>query len=390
MQKKDNNYKFYSHGLLTRSKAVEKRLEEIENHENYKSLKNFFNLFELPLKIVKVHRGINITIFEIKSPGDFNLKEFIDKYENDICVALSSPEIRFVELTSTDSSFGIESINRLNNTITLGDIYSDRDSKRHYSGYKVPIGIDIYGNINSINILELPHLLIGGEPFSGKSTLLSSLIITLLLMTGPNNLRFIISDIKSGILSLFNGIPNLLTPIISDPQKVLTALSWMKEEIDRRFRLLVEYNCTTFDEYNDLLNNRSLDYKGLEPIKPLLMIIDELYGIIDLDIEFVEEAITWIVQTGRAVGIHMIITSSYDSENVFTGLIKANIPSRIVMKTISSIQSKHFLDFSGAEKLSGCGDMLFLPCNLNKPVRLKSFFVESQDIKNVVKFMKKG
>ncbi len=272
--------------------------------------------------------------------------------------------------------------------MTLGDIYSSIDSKTSEEILAVPLGKNLSGNTIYMNIIEMPHILIAGATNSGKSSCLNSIIISLLMKTKPSEVKFIMIDPKMVELSIYNGIPHLLSPVVVNPKKAAAALQWAVEEMEKRFRVLLERNFKSLIEYNKAARENKRNEKDFKPLPYIILFIDELADLMMVAASEVEDRICRIAQMGRAVGIHLVIATQRPSVNIITGLIKANIPSRIAFMVTSNIDSRVILDCTGADKLTGRGDMLYLPYYLNKPERIQGCFVTTNEIELITGYIK--
>jgi S-DNA-T family DNA segregation ATPase FtsK/SpoIIIE len=240
--------------------------------------------------------------------------------------------------------------------------------------------LDVSGNPVVDDIARMPHVLIAGATGSGKSVCINSFIATLLFRTTPNEVKLILVDPKRVELTQYNGIPHLLTPVITEPEKVVSALKWAISEMERRYKLFSEAGARNIDSYNEMAGFQALPY--------IIIIVDELADIMFLAPSEVEDTITRIAQMARATGIHLIISTQRPSVDVITGLIKANIPCRIAFNVSSMVDSRVILDTPGAEKLLGKGDMLYIPPDLSKPSRIQGAFVSDKEIKSLIDFLK--
>ena len=234
----------------------------------------------------------------------------------------------------------------------------------------------------------MPHILIAGATNSGKSSCLNSIITSLLLKVKPWDVKFIMIDPKMVELSIYTGISHLLAPVVIDPKKASSVLSWAVSEMENRFKILVEYNCKSLDSFNEAVEKMKIKEDDIKPLPYIIIFVDELADLMMVSASEVEESICRIAQMGRAVGIHLVIATQRPSVNVITGLIKANIPSRIAFNVASNMDSRVILDMGGAEKLIGRGDMLYLPSTSNKPERIQGSFVTSNEIEIITDYIK--
>ena len=308
--------------------------------------------------------------------------------EDDFCVALGSADLRILAPIPGKSAIGLEVPNELRTIVTLGDIFSKEDDEISGELLKVPLGKNLSGNTVYMNIVEMPHVLIAGATNSGKSSCLNSIIISLLMKIRPSEVKFIMIDPKMVELSIYNGIPHLLTPVVVNPKKAASALQWAVEEMESRFRVLLEKNYKSLLEYNKDARSSTNKDEDFQPLPYIVLFIDELADLMMVAASEVEDSICRIAQMGRAVGMHLVIATQRPSVNVITGLIKANIPSRIAFMVTSNVDSRVILDCQGADKLIGRGDMLYLPYYLNKPERIQGSFVTSHEIEMITSYIK--
>jgi S-DNA-T family DNA segregation ATPase FtsK/SpoIIIE len=282
----------------------------------------------------------------------------------------------------------LEVPNQLRTIVTLGDIFSHDDKELTGELLNVPLGKNLSGDTVYMNIVEMPHVLIAGATNSGKSSCLNSIIISLLMKVKPSEVKFIMIDPKMVELSIYNGIPHLLSPVVVNPKKAASAMQWAVEEMENRFRVLVEKNFKSLMEYNKEAKKSSNEDKDFQPLPYIVLFLDELADLMMVAASEVEDSICRIAQMGRAVGMHLVIATQRPSVNVITGLIKANVPSRIAFMVTSNVDSRVILDCSGADKLIGRGDMLYLPYYLNKPERIQGCFVTSNEIEMITGYIK--
>jgi S-DNA-T family DNA segregation ATPase FtsK/SpoIIIE len=252
----------------------------------------------------------------------------------------------------------------------------------------VPLGKNFSGNIVHMSINNMPHILIAGATNSGKSSCLNSIIVSLLLKVKPNQVKIIMIDPKMVELSLYNGIPHLLAPVIVEPKKAATVLSWVLDEMKNRFQILLDYNCKSIIEYNFMVKRDATKDTESKPLPYILVIIDELADLMMVAASEVEDSVCRIAQMARAVGIHLIISTQKPVVKILTGLIKTNIPARIAFKVTDFTDSRVILDYGGAEKLIGRGDMLYLSPNSNRPERLQGAFVTTKEIGLITNYIK--
>jgi S-DNA-T family DNA segregation ATPase FtsK/SpoIIIE len=291
------------------------------------------------------------------------------------------------------SLVGIEIPNTKKATVSLGSLLSDDEYSQSEKPLLVCLGRDISGHSHFANLAKMPHLLIAGATGSGKSVTIHAIINSLLYRNPPDNLKFIMIDPKRVELTLYNQIPHLLTPVITDAKKAILSLKWVAKEMDRRYGVLEKEAVRDINSYHKnvflpSLKKGSKDEEGPEPMPYIVVIIDELADLMQAYPRELEAAIVRLAQMSRAVGIHLILSTQRPSVNVITGLIKANIPARIALQVSSQIDSRTILDSAGAEKLLGAGDMLCLDGEMSKPTRIQSAYISEEEVKSVVKYLK--
>lgn len=383
----DENYRLPPYNLLKKSKNLPAKLYRQSIKERVNTLHRLFHDFALQAKIDRVVRGPSVTLYEVVlSPGVKVQKLF--SLEDDFCVALGSPDLRIIAPIPGKSAIGLEVPNKVRSIVTLGDIYDPGASEINENLLSVPLGKNLSGNTVYMDINTMPHVLIAGATNSGKSSCLNSIIISLLMKVKPGEVKFIMIDPKMVELSIYNGIPHLLSPVVVNPKKAASALSWAVEEMEKRFRVLVERNYKSLAEYNRDAKEYQGEDKNFKPLPYIVVFIDELADLMMIAAAEVEDSICRIAQMGRAVGMHLVISTQRPSVNVITGLIKANIPSRIAFMVTSNVDSRVILDCSGADKLTGRGDMLYLPYYLNRPERLQGSFVTTKEIEMITRYIK--
>ena len=386
-REEDENYKLPPLSILKKSDSLSPKLYKQSVSENVNTLNQLFYYFNLPAKITSVTRGPSVTMYELALSQGVRVQKLLS-LEDDFCVALGSPDLRFLTPIPGKSAIGIEVPNKIRSLVTLGDIYSPDDTVLMGDLLTVPLGKNFSGNIVHMSINNMPHILIAGATNSGKSSCLNSIIISLLLKVKPNQVRIIMIDPKMVELSLYNGIPHLLAPVIVDPKKAATVLSWVLDEMKNRFQILLDYNCKSIIEYNFMVKRDAAKDSELKPLPYILVIIDELADLMMVAASEVEDSICRIAQMARAVGIHLIISTQKPVVKILTGLIKTNIPARIAFKVTDFTDSRVILDYGGAEKLIGRGDMLYLSPNSNRPERLQGAFVTTKEIGLITNYIK--
>ena len=337
--------------------------------------------FGITARVVEVNLGPAVTQYAIEVALGTKLSK-ITSLERDLALALSAPTgtIRIEAPIPGRNLVGIELPNRSAELVTLRKMLESEEMQMAKSKLEVSLGLDVSGKPIVADISKMPHILIAGQTGSGKSVCINAFLGSLLFRASPTEVKLILVDLKRVELTHYNGIPHLLSPVIVEPDKVLSALRWIMAEMDRRYKLFAQAGARNIDSYNEAAGFQALPY--------IILFIDELADIMLFSPVEVEDAITRIAQLSRATGIHMILATQRPSVDVITGLIKANIPCRIAFAVASQVDSRVILDTQGAEKLLGKGDMLYLPPEQAKPVRIQGAFVNDKEINTLVAFLK--
>ena len=375
--------------MLTKGKAVK---GDSEQHlmDTAQKLQQTFHDFGVNVRVTNVSRGPTVTRYELQPEHGVKVSKILS-LSDDIKLNLATADIRIEAPIPGKAAVGIEVPNKENSSVMLRDMLESEE----YTGFKKPlafaVGKDIGGKPVVADIAKMPHLLIAGATGSGKSVCINTLIMSILFKAKPDQVRMLMIDPKVVELKMYNGIPHLLIPVVTDPKKASGALNWAVAEMTDRYSKFAEYNgVRDIDSYNERVEKINADPAVTEkiPKMPLIVIIvDELADLMMVAPGEVEDAICRLAQLARAAGIHLIIATQRPSVNVVTGLIKANMPSRIALSVTSGVDSRTILDMNGAEKLLGKGDMLFYPQGYPKPARVQGAFVSDDDIARVVKFL---
>jgi len=337
--------------------------------------------FGITARVTEVNLGPAVTQYALEIAMGTKLSK-ITALSNDLALALAAPtgQIRIEAPIPGRSLVGIEIPNRSLEFVTLKHMLSSDTMKRSRDKLLVALGLDVSGNPITTNIAKMPHVLIAGTTGSGKSVLINSWISSILFRTTPSEVRIILVDPKRVELIGYNGIPHLLTPVIVEPDKILSALKWALSEMDRRYKLFAEVGVRNIDGYNEL--------SGFQAIPYIVIFVDELADLMAYAPVEVEDSICRLAQMARATGIHLVVSTQRPSVDVITGLIKANIPSRIAFNVSSMIDSRVIIDMPGAEKLLGRGDMLYIPPDQAKPTRIQGTYVSDAEVQKLVEFLK--
>ena len=330
-----------------------------------------------------VVRGPSVTRYEFTLDQGVKLSK-ITNLADDIALALGASGVRIAPIPDKISVVGIEVPNKLVSAVHIRDVLESHEFTQHKSSVAFAVGKDIAGNNIIGNIAKLPHVLIAGTTGSGKSVCTNSLIVSLLYKSTPDEVRFIMVDPKMVELAPYNGIPHLLIPVVTDPKKAAGALQWAVYEMMKRYKLFSERNVKDLAGYNAL----AAADETIKKLPSVVVVIDELADLMLVAAKEVEESICRVAQMGRAAGMHLVIATQRPSADVITGLMKANIPSRIAFAVASSLESRIILDTTGAEKLVGRGDMLYAPLGEGKPRRVQGCFISAEEIDRVVGFVK--
>ncbi|MDI6872918.1 MAG: DNA translocase FtsK [Actinomycetota bacterium] len=350
--------------------------------------------FGVDAAVTRVTRGPTVTRFEVELGSGVKVNRVLN-LSDDIAYAMASPDIRIITPIPGKSAIGIEIPNRERDLVTLGDILSAPRARKPDSPLRVGLGMDVSGHPVLIDLRDMPHLLMAGATGTGKSCCINAIIASVLMTAPPDEVRMILVDPKYVELSHFNGIPHLLAPVITDPKKASSALAWVVREMEYRYQVLSRAGVKNIVAYLAALKeglSRERDENGqpLFPAMPyILVVIDELADLMMVAPAEVEDSIARIAQMARAVGIHLVVATQRPSVDVVTGLIKANMPSRIAFTVASQADSRVILDVGGAEKLVGHGDMLFLPAGTSRPLRVQGAYVSEREIAAITGYIKR-
>ncbi len=355
-----------------------------EMRENSRRLNETLASFKIEAHIINVTRGPRVTRYEVELDKGVRLNK-LTTCANDIALSLGVTSVRIAAVPGKISVVGIEVPNRAVTTVSLREVIDSNEFNRAKSKSSFAVGKDIGGTCIVGNISKLPHMLIAGTTGSGKSVCMNSIIISLLYKASPDDVKLIMVDPKMVELGIYNGIPHLLIPVVTDPKKAAGSLQWAVTEMMRRYRSMSDAGVRDLEAYNSSIETGEVEGTKLPHV---VVIIDELADLMMAAAKEVEESICRIAQMGRAAGIHLIIATQRPSADVITGLMKANIPSRIAFAVASAMESRIILDTPGAEKLVGRGDMLFAPIGAGKPLRVQGCFVSDEEVEAVASYVK--
>ena len=354
-----------------------------EMRQNVTRLSDTLKSFGIEPHITNVIRGPSVTRYELELDRGVKLSK-LTNLSDDIALALGASGVRIAAIPEKISVVGIEVPNKLVSMVSARDVIDSEEFRKSKSRLSFAIGKDIGGSRIIGDIAKLPHMLIAGTTGSGKSVCMNSLIISLLYKSKPEEVKLIMVDPKMVELGIYNGIPHLLIPVVTDPKKAAGALQWGVTEMMRRYRMMADAGVRDLESFNRLMKSTG----EAEPLPKVVVVIDELADLMLVAAKEVEESICRIAQMGRASGIHLIIATQRPSADVITGLMKANIPSRIAFAVASAMESRIILDTGGAEKLVGKGDMLYAPLGQGKPKRVQGCFISDDEVQSVVEFIK--
>ncbi|HXV69926.1 MAG TPA: DNA translocase FtsK 4TM domain-containing protein [Acidimicrobiia bacterium] len=339
-------------------------------------------------ELARIVPGPTVTRYEIELAPGVKVNR-VSNLSHDIAYALATPDIRLLVPIPGKSAIGVEVPNVKRRLVSLGDILGSPEAQRPAHPLTVGLGMDISGQPRLLNLAELPHMLIAGATGAGKSSCINSIVTSLLMRTHPDDVRVIMVDPKRVELGQYNGVPHLLTRVITNPKKANEALKWAVAEMDRRYDLLADAGVRDIEGYREKLDTGGLDPEGFDRFPYVVVLIDELNDLMMVAGKEVEESIVRIAQMARAVGIHLVIATQRPSVDVITGVIKANVPSRLAFSVASQTDSRVIIDGAGAEKLVGMGDMLVVTAKEPRPQRIQGAWVRETEIHAVVDWVKK-
>lgn len=378
----DTFYRLPNLDLLEVNKNVRQSMSSKSMQGNARKLESTLESFGVQAKVLQVHRGPAVTRYELQPAIGVKVSRIVS-LTDDIALALAARGIRIEAPIPGKSAIGIEVPNDEISLVSLREVIESDEYGTAKNTLSLALGRDIAGRPIVANLAKMPHLLVAGATGSGKSVCINSIILSILYKAKPNEVKFMMIDPKMVELNIYNGIPHLLAPVVTDPRRASMALKKVVQEMERRYELFAKEGARDIDRYNILAQ------EALFPPLPLIVVIvDELADLMMVAPSDVEDAICRLAQMARAAGIHLIIATQRPSVDVITGVIKANIPSRIAFGVSSMADSRTILDMGGAEKLLGRGDMLFLPVGASKPTRVQGCFISDHDVEAVVAYVK--
>ncbi len=358
---------------------------EAEMKANADTLVDTLKSFGVQTRIVDIHRGPTVTRYELQPSAGVKISK-ITGLSDDIALNLAAAGVRIEAPIPGKAAVGVEVPNKIKDIVTIREMIESPEFANNKSKLSFVVGKNIDGEIMIGDIAKMPHMIIAGTTGSGKSVCTNSIIMSILYNATPDEVRLVLIDPKMVEFKVYDGIPHLLIPVVTDPRKAAGALSWAVQEMLKRYKLFADYNVRDHGGYNEM----AAETDGVEPLPKIVIIIDELADLMMAASNEVEDSICRLAQMARAAGMHLIIATQRPTVDVITGLIKANIPSRIALTVSSQIDSRTIIDTAGAEKLLGHGDMLYYPQGIPKPVRIQGCFASTKEVEAVVEFIKSG
>lgn len=383
----DPNYQLPTADLLKQVPPADQTAEVNAIDANTKILKQTLDSFGVDAEVKNVSLGPSVTEYELHPAIGVKVSRIVN-LADDLALALAAKGIRIQAPIPGKSLIGIEVPNKEVSTVSFRDVV---ESQSPHPGHplEVPLGRNVTGQVVTMDLTKMPHLLIAGATGSGKSVAINDIITSILMNARPDQVKLMLIDPKKVELSVYNGVPHLLTPVVSEPKKAARALHKVVAEMERRYDLFSQFGQRKIAGYNAYVKQANAEDNQARPTLPyIVVIVDELADLMMTVSSEVEDAIIRLAQMGRAAGVHMILATQRPSVDVITGLIKANVPSRIAFAVSSGVDSRTILDTNGAEKLLGRGDMLFQPVDANSPVRVQGAFIPDEDVNHVVDFIK--
>lgn len=387
----EDNYEFPSIELLNKPPVPKDEDISAELNTNGRTLVDTLQSFNVQTKIVDISRGPAVTRYELQPASGVKISK-ITTLADDIALNLAAAGVRIEAPIPGKAAVGVEIPNKVVSMVGMRELISSSTFKSSKSKLTVVLGKDISGEVTVADLAKMPHLLIAGSTGSGKSVCINSFIISILYNAKPSEVRLLMIDPKVVELGIYNGIPHLLVPVVTDARKAAGALGWAVNEMTKRYKIFADNNVRDIYSYNEFVEQEAAKSaekaETLEKMPQIVIVIDELSDLMMAAPNEVEDYICRLAQMARAAGMHLVIATQRPSVDVITGIIKANIPSRIALAVSSQIDSRTILDMSGAEKLLGRGDMLFSPAGSSKPTRVQGCYVTDKEIEKVIKYVK--
>lgn len=380
----NKDYEMPSLDLLADPKHTGQQADKKNIYENARKLERTFQSFGVKAKVTQVHLGPAVTKYEVYPDVGVKVSKIVN-LSDDLALALAAKDIRIEAPIPGKSAIGIEVPNAEVAMVSLKEVLESKLNDRPDAKLLIGLGRNISGEAVLAELNKMPHLLVAGATGSGKSVCVNGIITSILMRAKPHEVKMMMIDPKMVELNVYNGIPHLLAPVVTDPKKASQALKKVVNEMERRYELFSHTGTRNIEGYNDYIKRANNEEGAKQPELPyIVVIVDELADLMMVASSDVEDSITRLSQMARAAGIHLIIATQRPSVDVITGVIKANIPSRIAFSVSSQTDSRTILDMGGAEKLLGRGDMLFLPVGANKPVRVQGAFLSDDEVEKVV------
>ena len=388
IMEEEENYIIPPFKILSRPNLIDQGNEFRDITNNAKKLETTLESFGVRAKVTQINRGPAVTRYEIQPDIGVKVSRIVN-LSDDIALSLAARDIRIEAPIPGKAAIGIEVPNSEIAIVTLREVLESFQFYESKSKLSITLGRDITGEPIIGDLTKMPHLLIAGATGSGKSVCVNGIIASILYKAKPSEVKFLMIDPKLVELNIYNGIPHLLTPVVTNPKKASKALKMVVNEMEKRYEKFAEKGARDIERYNAFIRNESIELnKQLQLLPYIVVIIDELADLMMVAPNDVEDAIIRIAQKARAAGIHLIVATQRPSVDVITGLIKANIPSRIAFGVSSQTDSRTILDMGGAEKLLGRGDMLYLPVGYSKPIRIQGAFISDSEVEEVVSYVK--
>lgn len=389
---KKGGYQFPSLELLNSPPPIAERKIEDNLRTNSEILESTLRDFGIEVKVIEAERGPTITTYELEPAPGVKIHK-ITELADDIALAMKASAVRIVAPIPGKGRIGVEVPNTVTTLLYIKEILESSEFQRSSSKLPLTLGKDISGGPVIADLTEMPHLLIAGTTGSGKTVCVNSIITSLIFAHTPDEVKFIMVDPKMVELAIFNGLPHLLCPVVTEAKKVSGALKWVVNEMESRYKLFAKAGARNIGAFNEKASNKNQkavtsDQESESYLPYIVVIIDELADLMVVASVEIESTITRLAQLSRAVGIHMILATQRPSVDVITGVIKANFPARVSFKVASKVDSRTVLDMNGADKLLGKGDMLFLKPGTSKPIRAQGSLIQDSEIERVVEFIK--